>query len=321
MEKSVKSPRKATYKILNWKNYNASLQKRGRITVWIDAAALRQWKELDVRKKVVGEKTYPDFVIYLCLTLGAVYHQKLRQTVGLVKDILALSGLAHLPVPDYTTLSRRSAGLDVNISSRLDRGKKLDISVDSTGLKVYGEGEWKVRKHGASKRRTWMKLHVGLDVNTGEFATVLLTDNSVDDAAAAKMMFAGKEKQLNSFRGDGAYDDFKLRTMLGNEVKQIIPPPKDAVVQSSYRYKPIRDELQQKEQAILFINQHGRKKWKEHSGYHKRSLSETGMYRYKIIFGQQLQARTIQTQQTEVKIKCKILNEFTKFGMPNSQKN
>ena len=321
MENSVKSPNKATYKILNWKDYNSSLQKRGRITLWIDAEVLRKWNEVDVRKNVVGEKKYPDFVISICLILGAAYHQKLRQTVGFVKDILSLSGFEHLPVPDYTTLSRRSACLDVNICSRLDRGEKLDISVDSTGLKVYGEGEWKVRKHGESKRRTWMKFHVGLNVNTNEFAVVLLTDNSVDDAEAAKMMFSGKEKQLNSFRGDGAYDDFKLRIMLGNEVKQIIPPPKDAVIQSKYKYKPIRDELQQRDEAILFINDHSREKWKENTGYHKRSLSETGMYRYKTIFGQQLWARTTQTQQTEVKIKCKILNKFTKCGMPNSQKN
>jgi hypothetical protein len=83
---------------------------------------------------------------------------------------------------NYTTLSRRAACLDVGISSRLNRNEKLNISVDSTGLKVYGEGEWKVRKQGVSKRKTWTKLHVGLDVDTNEFVTVLLTDNSVDEA-------------------------------------------------------------------------------------------------------------------------------------------
>jgi hypothetical protein len=221
---STTTPAKDRYKIRNWKSYNKALQQRANVSRWIGECLLREWKRIKKEKKVVAEKLYPDSIIECCLLLGKVYHQPLRPTQGFVNSLLVLMGCKHFQVPDYTTLCRRQGCLPVEVSKALESGKKIDIAIDSTGLKVYGEGEWKVRKHGVSKRRTWRKLHIGIDVNTQEIICVELTTNGEDDAATAGRMLQGKTDKLSSLRGDGAYDDFSFREILGSEVKQIIPP-------------------------------------------------------------------------------------------------
>ncbi len=175
-------------------------------------------------------------------------------------------------------------------------------------------------KHGATKRRTWPKLHIGIDVNTQAIVCVELTTNGEDDAVVAGRMLKGKTAQITSLRGDGAYDDFAFRETLGSEVKQIIPPPKDAIVQKGTKKKPVKEYLQQRNQAVAFIWEHGREQWKIKEGYHARSLNEVVMFRYKATFTANLSARKIENQQTEVALKCKVLNIFNKQGMPLAYK-
>jgi hypothetical protein len=320
MQEQPTSPGKDKYKVKNWQQYTASLCKRGSLTLWIEDSVFRSWQEVNPAKKVVGEQLYPDSVIGCCLVLGMQYHQKLRQTTGFVASLLALLGKSAYAVPDYTTLCRRQACLPVELSQRWQQGEKLAVGIDSTGLKVYGEGEWKVRKHGVSKRRTWRKLHIGLDLATQEIISVELTTNSEDDAAVAERMLKGKTTQMKSFTGDGAYDDFNFRQVLGGQVQQIIPPPKDAVIHPVSERKPAKAFLQQRNEAVAFIEGHSRKEWKVQQGYHQRSRNEVAMFRYKTSFTHQLNARKIDQQQTEAKIKCKILNTYRRVGMPLAYK-
>lgn len=317
---STTTPTKDKYKIRNWKIYNKALTQRGSLTVWIEASLLRIWRDITKDKKVVGEKLYPDNVIQCCLLLGKVYHQPLRQTTGFVKSLLTMLGYPAYSVPDYTTLCRRQGCLSVTVSKALAANKKIDIAIDSTGLKVYGEGEWKVRKHGASKRRTWRKLHIGIDVHTQEIVCVALTTNGEDDAQVAGNMLKGKTDKIRSFRGDGAYDDFTLRESLGSEIKQIIPPPKDAVVHQGTKKKPVKAYLRQRNEAVEFIRAYDREAWKIKEGYHQRSLNEVAMFRYKTSFTAQMSARKMETQKTEVALKCKILNIYRQQGMPIASK-
>lgn len=317
---STTIPEKDKYKIRNWKAYNKALQQRGSVSIWIEESLLLEWKGINKEKKVVAEKLYPDSIIECCLLLGKVYHQPLRQTQGFVHSLLWLMGHKDYQVPDYTTLCRRQGCLSVEVSKALQSNKKIDVAIDSTGLKVYGEGEWKVRKHGASKRRTWRKLHVGIDVNTQEIVCVELTSNAEDDAAVAGRMLKDKTQKLNSFRGDGAYDDFSFREILGSEVKQIIPPPIDAVQQKATKRKPVKEYLKQRHQAVGFINSGGRKEWKIKEGYHRRSLNEVAMFGYKTAFTAKMSARKIDNQQREVALKCKILNLYRRQGMPLAYK-
>jgi hypothetical protein len=194
------------------------------------------------------------------------------------------------------------------------------IGIDSTGLKVYGEGEWKVRKHGWSKHRTWRKLHVCIDLHSQELLSVKLTGNEEDDASVGSKMLQGKTANIHSFYGDGSYDKFDFRSTLGKDIIQIIPPPKNAVLQKATGTHPLPGYLHQRNQAVETIEKYGYKYWKEQTGYHRRSLNEVAMFRYKTIFGGHLDARTIENQSTEIHLKSWSLNKFMGIGMPDTYK-
>jgi hypothetical protein len=281
---------------------------------------LQEWESLTGKRKEVGEKTYSESIIQCCLLLKIQYGLKLRQSTGFVSSLFFLLGKSGLPIPCYTTLSRRQKNLSPEISNRLRDGENLFVGIDSTGLKVYGEGEWKVRKHGWSKHRTWRKLHICIDLNTQEILSVELAGNNEDDASVGSRMLKGQTDRIEKFAGDGAYDDFAFRQILGASVKQIIPPPKNGVIQKDTNKKPLPDYLYQRNEAIQEINQQCSKSWKEKHGYHKRSLNETVMFRYKTIFTGNLDARTFENQKAEVKLKCLLLNKFRGIGMPDSYK-
>ena len=208
----------------------------------------------------------------------------------------------------------------LDIGSRLKQGENLVIGIDSTGLKVCREGEWKVRKHGWSKRRTWRKMHICIDLNTQQILSVELTGNEEDDASAGSRMLKGNTNGIGSFYGDGAYDKFDFRQILGHGIDQIIPPPKNAVIQKAKKGSPLPDYLIQRNRAVVYIDQYGLEQWKREHGYHKRSLNEVVMYRFKAIFGGELDARKIENQITEVRLKSLLLNKFTGTGMPDSYK-
>jgi hypothetical protein len=210
--------------------------------------------------------------------------------------------------------------LPVSYSQTPKHKKGIHLIVDSTGLKVYGEGEWKVKKHGTSKHRTWLKLHLCIDALSKEIVAMSLTDNSIDDANAAKEMLILFQFYLLSLPGDGAYDKFLFRAILGAEVEQKIPPPSNAVVKIGTEKVPVPDYLVQRNKAVERIKEIGSKEWKKEIGYHQRSLVETTMFRYKVIFGDKVNARVMENQVTETKIKCKVLNVFTNIGMPKTVK-
>jgi hypothetical protein len=288
--------------------------------MFLSLNVFKQWALLINKKKEVGEVTYPDSIIQCCLLLKINYGLRYRQGTGFIRSLFMLLGKGHLPVPDYTTLCRRQKYLPAEIEERLNRGENLVIGIDSTGLKVYGEGEWKVRKHGWSKRRTWRKLHVCVDLNTQEVLCVKLTGNDEDDASVGEGMLAGSSHRLHGFKGDGAYDKTGFREVLGGDVQQVIPPQKNAVIRLPKKGKPVPGHLIQRNETVEYIQKHGIKKWKQERGYHQRSLNEVVMFRYKTIFGGELDARLIENQTTEIKLKCLLLNKFTGMGMPNSYK-
>ena len=311
---------KSSYKVRNWKDYNASLCKRGSLSLWLDKSLFWKWKRLINKRKEVGEVTYPVEIIQCCLLVKFNYGLRFRQCTGFLRSLFELVGNPGLPVPDYSTLCRRQSALPVGIGQRLMEGENLFVGIDSTGLKVYGEGEWKVRKHGWNKHRTWRKLHIGIDLETQEILSVELTGNDEDDAPVGRRMLEGQTGRIGKFAGDGAYDAFGFREILDRKTEQTIPPTKNAVVRKAKKGKPLPGYLKQRNEAVEYINKHGLKAWKQEKGYHKRSLNETVMYRFKTIFGDKLDARLIKNQQVEAKLKCQILNRFTGIGMPGSYK-
>jgi hypothetical protein len=149
----------------DWRHYNAALVRRGSLTLWVEGRAIGAWRDPSRPARRGRRRTYSDLAITCALTLREVYGLPLRSTQGLVRSVLRLLG-SPLPAPHYSTLSRRAASLEVRLP-RLAKGP-LHLAVDSTGVKLYGEGEWKVRLHGADRRRTWRKLHLLIDHRTQE---------------------------------------------------------------------------------------------------------------------------------------------------------
>ena len=317
---SVKS--QPVYRIKNWSSYNRALIARGSLTVWLDDSLWCQW--YDQRPSQRGAQfVYSDPTIEWMLTMRVLFGLPLRQTQGFIQSLLDLMGLA-LVVPDYSTLSRRQGALRVGLPKKQpdSPASPMHLVVDSTGLKVYGEGEWKVRQHGWTKRRTWRKLHVGVNEATGEVVAQTLTSHRLDDASQVVDLLTQVDEAVEAVGGDGAYDKQKVFDTLatppsGPPIRPIIALRKDAIIQQHGNGKgpPLaRDEI------LRAIRRKGRKGWKQASGYHRRSLAETQIYRYKHLIGDKLKARSFANQQVESRIGCAILNRMIQQGKPQSDR-
>jgi len=311
---------KRQYRIRNWGEYNAALVKRGSLTVWLDESALSGWMEPHRSGRRGASRTYSQAAIQAVLLLKAVYHLPLRGAQGFVESILKLMGLPW-PVPHYSTLSRRQVGLELAVS-RVGCGEAIHLVVDSTGCKVYGEGEWKVRVHGKSKRRTWRKLHLGVDEKSGEIVAAVLSRNDVSDGEALPLLLEPIAEPLAQVSGDGGYDKRPCYEALQKRqeeqekpLKVTIPPRRGARI---WRHGNRKSQRLARDENLREIRQKGRKRWKQESGYHRRSLAETAMYRYKRMVGEKLQARDFARQSAEAFVAVLMLNRMTALGMPQS---
>ena len=312
-----KKQKKNKYKITNWREYNRSLVKRGDITIWFDEALLGCWYYQGPNQKGAQYK-YSGQCMRSLLQLKVVFGLKYRQLEGFASSLLGMMGI-ELSVPSYCQISRRAKQVEVKMDVPKTKGPMF-IVFDSTGLKVYGEGEWKVRKHGYNKRRTWRKLHLGVDEKTGYIHAQVLTKNSKGDGDAQQVpqLLDQVKSPIDRFGADGAYDTYEIWEMLKEkQIEGVIPPQENAIY-----WVDENDELLDldRNEIIKEIEKKGRKKWKEQSGYHRRSLSETAMFRFKTIFGPQLYSRRFETQQSEVAIKVACLNIMTGLGMPVCKK-
>lgn len=306
---------KKKYKLKNWAEYNKSLKQRGTIEVWINDDVLDKWKAMPTGKP--GAQTvYSDLAIQVVLQIGKVFHQKLRQAEGLLKNVFKLMNVA-LSVPDYSTVSRRSSDLNIMLTKKTrKKNEKMIVVIDSTGLKVYGEGEWKVRQHGTSKRRTWRKAHL-MASSDGEILAAKLTENNIADCDAFADLLNQENGNIDALAGDGGYDREKVyQACIKRNIKDIrIPPQKNAKIK---RHGNLNSEPHPRDENLRQIRKTTRKQWKEKSGYHIRSLAETTMFRFKAIFGDKLNARKFENQVTEFLASISIMNKMTGLGMPDS---
>lgn len=313
-QKKTQSRPKRLYRVQNWSDYENALVQRGSITFWMSEEFEKIW--LYTGKKQRGSQfDYSDKAIEIMLTLKEIFHLPNRSVEGFVRSLFQMMKI-DLPVPDHTTLSKRSKTLKVKLPKQ--SAGSLNVVMDSTGLKVYGEGEWKVRKHGYSKHRTWRKLHLGGNPDNGEILAVVLTGNNISDDAVVKEMLTQIEQALLACAADGAYDKRKVYDALNEhspEVDILIPPRKNAHI---WQHGNSKEERLKRDENLRYIRQHGRQHWKDNSGYHIRSLAETFMFRLKTIFGENLSARLLETQMTQARIRCAALNKMTHLGMPES---
>lgn len=311
------STKNCKYKIHNWPEYNAALKARGSLTIWIEQDSCANWYNTEKTGKSGASRLYTDIAVQCCLTVREVFKLPLRQTEGFMNSVFSL-GKVDLKSPDYTTLSRRGTALPV-ICKRSAPKAPRHVVIDSTGLKVYGEGEWKVRAHGIGKRRTWRKLHLAVDADTQEVIAVQVTENDVHDSQVLPDLLEqiSQDEEIETISADGAYDTKNChKEALKRGAKACIPPQENAV-----EWPDLPDGSPHPRTVILRkINETDRATWKKNSGYHKRSLAETVMFRMKQIFGGTLKNRLFDNQVTEGYLRVAALNKMTALGMPDSIK-
>jgi hypothetical protein len=236
----------------------------------------------------------------------------------LLRSITALLGVS-LAVPDHTTFSRRSIGLSLATPLPPTTGP-VHVVLDSTGLKVYGAGEWHREKHGERGRRTWRKLHLAVNPDSGEILASDLTTKDVGDLSMVGPLLDQIPGSLASVIADGAYDGEPVyRAIAARQPDSppavIIPPRVTAVLRPTTDTAPSR-----RDHHLQTIQEKGRKGWEKAVGYGKRSLVETAMFRCKTLIGPTLRARKLAAQKSEARMGCAAINRMTQLGMPLSQR-
>ncbi len=302
---------KVAYKIQNWSQYNRALINRGNITLWFNEDAIQSWFA-DTESRKGRPYFFSETCILLCLTLRARFNLPLRTTQGLIEGLFEQLGLA-LPVPSYTQLCRRSSNIKIPSKAKNIR-RPINVVVDSTGLKVYGEGEWKMRIHGKSKRRTWRKLHLAVNPQSFEIVSMELTESNRTDGKTLPSLIKDIPQIKEAF-ADAAYmyrECFESIDAKGG--KAII----DLRGGTSLARAPTPGLAQRNRIVRELWESSSKRSWKKRVGYHRRSLVETQMFRFKKLLGPSLLSRKMATQVAEAEIKTMVLNCMTRLGMPRT---
>lgn len=290
----------------NWGAYSRSLKGRGNVVLWLDPSTLSAWEGS-------GRETYSDLAIEVSLKVRSLFRLPLRQAEGFLEGVLSLLAPG-LEVPDYSTVSRRSASLEVGLP-RLPASGPVHLVVDSTGLKVFGEGEWKVRMHGAGKRRQWRKLHLAVDESSGLVLAQALTGKDCHDDTAFPELLSMAGTPVRQVSADGAYDRERSRLAIAEAgAAAAIPPRKDALlarIPEAARGSPAWEAANGRNLAVHALVRDGYSAWARESGYSRRSLAECAVSRIKRSFGGELRARLPERQRAEAAVRCALLNAWT----------
>jgi hypothetical protein len=301
---------KQQHRVTNWSEYDAALKRRGSLTVWFTDEAIAAWRA-EPRTTRGGQPHYSALAITTALTLRAIFHLPLRQTEGLIGSVIGLLGL-DLPVPDHSTLSRRAETLAVLRPP--SNAEPLHLLVDSTGLKLSGGGEWLIEKQGTSRRRSWRKLHIGVDAGSGQLVAAALTANDVDDGTQVGTLLDQIKGPVASFTADGAYDQDGVYGEIAErhpDAAVIVPPRSSAVPSKTAETAPT-----QRDRHLQLIAERGRMGWQKASGYNSRALVEADIGRWKRVIGEALHSQTDGRQATDVAIAVNVLNRMLELGRP-----
>lgn len=310
---------KKVYRVRNWKEYNKGLVQRGSLTFWFSKEVIENWRS-EKSKDTHGNQRYSNMAILCGLTLRQLFRLPLRATEGMLCSLIEMIDLK-VDVPHYSTLSRRGKNLNVNLGIK-EGTRARHVLVDSTGVQVVGEGEWKKLRHGESRHQLWRKLHIAMDADSHEILAATMTESVRLDGNYLPGLIDKIDGPIAQITGDGAYDKKNCyQTAYKRGAKPVFPPQHDACIQ---RNKIKKDPaLLARDNTILFMQagedkDEQRRLWKEENKYHRRSLVETMMSRMKSIFGDQMRSRHFENQQTDLLIRCLIINQMNKMGLPKS---
>jgi hypothetical protein len=303
------------YKVRNWSQYNESLKKRGSLSLWVSEDAIRKWRSPKDPNFIGAPKQYSDDAILCMMMLKVVYSIPYRQLVGFVVSIFTLMHVA-LNVPHFTTVAVRARLLGIKFN-KLSNRKPTDLVFDSSGFKVYGEGEWKIRQHGKQKRRRWKKFHIGVCPQSHEIIVAEATQLEEADCEVGPRILEKAPSSVKRAIGDGAYDTWECYKTAYEKGQRLIVPPREGAVFKN-EIEPWHEARNETICQIIGLgnNENAIALWKKLTGYHERSLAETAFSRFKGIFGPRLFSKKADNQGVELMIKAHVMNEMTRVGMP-----
>lgn len=290
----------------DWKQYNKQLVNRGKINLWIKPETLEQWKPTQAKKN--GHPFhYSDELIKTMSFLRFKFKLSLRETEGFFRSFVEAIKSA-VPTPCYTQVCRRMKTLELP-TALLEKKNVTDIALDTTGLKVYGEGEWRAEKYGGKKR--WKKLHLALDPESGQLIIAELTDEYVHDTTYLEDALKAVGRRRGKVLIDGIADSGKCYRLAREYDKVLYTPPKQGAVLRK------EDGYEHRNNAIKIIrglgnDQIARSIWGKLVGYNRRVVAESMMARWKKLYGGELKSRCTERCKKEVKLKAMLMNVMTK---------
>nr|WP_139709061.1 IS5 family transposase [Aeromonas allosaccharophila] len=293
--------------ITNWPQYNKSLINRGSLTFRVDTEAMNNWFYHDHHGRRGRSQLYTDQTICTFLMLKGIFNLTLRATQGLLDSLFELRNVP-LCAPDYSCVSKRARTVKVSYR-QLAKRCITDLVIGSIGLKVFGEGEWKVRKHGADKRRVWRKLHLAVDPVTHDIVAAEVSLENIHDAEVLPTLLNPLRHKLGRVYADGAYDSKASHRLISRKrATACILPRKNA---------GLSEKGHPRNEAVLVARKEGLAHWKKISGYHRRSLAETAMYRFKqLLAAGKISLRNYNGQVGEVMVYVSAINKLNTLGMP-----
>ena len=302
----MSKPAPARYRTTNWSSYNAALRRRGSLLVWLDREM--EW-HAPARHCAGRPQTFSDAAIQFCLSIKVLFGLALRQTIGMVTSLLELAGL-DWPVPDYSTLCRRQKTVTIQVPFRRSDGN-LNLLVDSTGVKMRGDGEWQVRKHGPGRRRQWRKVHLAMDAATGDIRAVEFTPSREGDSPVLPDLLAQipVDQPIGTVTGDGAYDTRTCHTAISDRGGTAVIP----IRRNGRAWKEDCPAAKARNETLRATQRFGRALWKRLTGYHARSRIEAQMRRLKS-FGERIASRDPDRQAAELHTRIALMNRFSALG-------
>ncbi len=303
----MSKPVPARYRTTNWSDYNAALRRRGSLLVWLD----RKMEWLAPKRGRPGRpQTFSDAAVQFCLSIKILFGLALRQAIGMVESLLKMAGLEAWPVPDYSTLCRRQKTVTIQIPFRRMEGP-LNLLVDSTGVKMRGDGEWQVRKHGPSRRRQWRKVHLAMDTATGDIRAAEFTSSREGNSPVLPDLLAqiSSDQPIGAVTADGAYDTRTCYTAIAEHGGTAVIP----IRKNGRPWKEDGPAARARNETLRASRHFGRAFWKRLTGYHARSRIEAQMLRLES-FGERIASRDPDRQTAEIHIRVTLMNRFSALG-------
>jgi hypothetical protein len=286
----------------DWTHYNKHLINRGKIHFWISPKALKNW-QAKRHKKNGHPFVYSDLLIQTICYVRFKFRLSLRETEGFISSLVTAMR-KQLRIPSYTQICRRMKTLKLP-NELMEKRDVTDIVLDTTGLKAYGEGEWRAEKYGGKKR--WRKLHLAMDLATGKLILAEITDEHAHDTTCLEKALKRANRRKGKVLFDGIADSLRCYKQSSRYNKQLLTPPKKGAI---FREEP---ELESRNDALRIIrglgnDQIAKSMWGKLVGYNRRVEIESMISRWKRIYGGDLKSRCAKRQQNEVQLKAMMIN-------------